>query len=117
MLKKSLIAIASSAAMLGAVIAPNAALASAALEAAKRDCVVGEQSDGYLGVVSGKSASAAVRQEIRSVNQQRKAAYARLADKNGVTTDVAARLTAEKLINRAPRGSCYRTAGGAWKEK
>ena len=42
----------------------NAYAASAIIEAAKDDCIVGEQADGYLGVVSGASPSDAVRREV-----------------------------------------------------
>ena len=91
--------------------------ASKIIEDAKADCVIGEQIDGYLGTVTGESPSAEVAREVRSVNQQRKAAYARLASKNGVTIDVTAKLTAEKLINDAPRGHCVQTINRTWRKK
>ena len=90
--------------------------ASAAVEQAKNNCVVGEQSDGYLGVVTGAEASAAIKREIRDINQQRKSAYADLARRNGVTTEVTAALTAEKLIAQTRPGQCYRNASGRWVE-
>lgn len=43
--------------------------------------VVGEQADGYLGLVG--SASAAVRAQMDDVNIQRRAAYTRLASQRG----------------------------------
>lgn len=88
--------------------------ASPAIESAKAQCVIGERKDGYLGVVSGKSASTVVLREMRSVNQQRRAAYERLAERNGVTIDVAAALTAERLINAAKSGECVQNAAGEW---
>ena len=91
--------------------------ASASIEGAKAECLIGERNDGYLGVVSGKSIDDALRREMRSINQQRKAAYARLAERNGVTIDVTARLTAEKLINGAGAGECVQNASGAWIKK
>lgn len=90
--------------------------ASAIVEQAKDACVVGEQADGYLGVVSGADASDALRREIRDINQQRKAVYADLARRNGVTIEVTAALTAEKLINQARSGQCYRDQSGRWVE-
>ncbi|MGF1545454.1 MAG: YdbL family protein [Parvularculaceae bacterium] len=94
--------------------AANAFAASAAIEAAKDQCVVGERNDGYLGIVSGATASADLRREVSSINQQRKAAYARLAARNGVTIDDTARLTAERLISQAGSGECVQNASGAW---
>ena len=101
----------------GASIAlTSASAASAIVEQAKDQCIVGEQADGYLGVVSGKTASDAVRREIRDINQQRKSYYADIAKRNGVSVDVTATLTAEKLIGQAQLGECVRNQQGRWVE-
>ncbi len=92
----------------------GAGAASAIIEDAKSKCIVGEQSDGYLGVVDGAAASDAVRREVRAINQQRKAFYAELAAKNGVTIEDAAALTAERLVNNASSGECVQTPDGTW---
>ena len=98
------------AAMMGAA----AQAASAAIEKAKSQCVVGEQSDGYLGIVAGAAANDALRREVRDNNQQRKAYYAEIARRNGVSVDVTASLTAEKLIRQARPGQCVRKQNGEW---
>ncbi len=108
--------IASAAALSAAALAPAFA-ANQVIEAAKADCIIGEQIDGYLGVVSGKRASADVRRELNSINLQRKAAYKDLAERNGVSIDDAAKLTAENLINRAGPGECVQNASGAWVQR
>lgn len=95
----------------------DANAAPAIIEEAKEQCVVGEQADGYLGIVTGKTASTDVRREVRRINQERKSVYAGIAKKNGVTEDVAAALTAEKLIARAPAGQCVRDSNGQWVQK
>ncbi len=87
------------------------------IDDAKAQCIVGEQADGYLGVVVGADADEAVRREVRRVNQERRAVYARLAEDNGVTISVAAALTAEKLIGRAPSGHCVRDSNNQWIRK
>lgn len=100
-----------------ALLLPLASFAaSAVIEDAKDACIVGEQADGYLGVVEGADASDAVRREVRDINQQRKAFYADLARRNGVTVEVTAALTAEKLINQADPGECIRDQSGAWRK-
>ncbi|MEM6415866.1 MAG: YdbL family protein [Pseudomonadota bacterium] len=91
--------------------------ASAAIQAAKAKCIVGERNDGYLGVVAGKSADAALRREVAAVNQQRKAAYTRIAKQNGVSIRDTGRLTAEKLIAKAKSGECVQDASGSWIKK
>ena len=79
-MKSKLYGIAAASLFVGATLPSASALAaSAAVEAAKDACIVGEQADGYLGVVAGANASDAVRREIRDINQQRKAVYADLA--------------------------------------
>jgi uncharacterized protein YdbL (DUF1318 family) len=108
--------------VLGALVAlfalTGAALAlSPRLEQAKARCVIGEQADGYLGVVGSAEADAEIRRELREVNQQRKAAYEQLAQTNGVTTEIAAQITAERLLNAAPSGQCIRDAAGQWVKK
>ena len=93
----------------------NAAAANPVIDTAKSQCIVGEQANGFLGIVDQSRASDAVRREVRDINQQRKSAYANFASRNGVTTDVAAALTAEKLITQArQRGHCYRDQNGRW---
>ncbi len=97
-----------------AAVATGAAAASAVIEGAKSQCLVGEQSDGYLGVVDNAAASEAIRREVRAVNQQRKAAYAALAARNDVTIEDAAALTAKRLVENAPSGQCVQLPDGSW---
>ncbi len=105
------------AALLAAAAFAPAMADRAAIDAAKAQCVIGERNDGYLGVVAGQNVNADLEREIRSINQQRKAAYAELATRNGVTIEAAAVLTAERLINQAPSGHCVQNASGAWLKK
>lgn len=97
-----------------ALAAGAADAASPAIEAAKDKCIVGEQADGYLGVVDGAAASEAIRREVRAVNQQRKAKYAELAAQNGVTIEDAAALTGKRLVEGASSGECVQTPDGSW---
>ncbi|MDZ7629053.1 MAG: YdbL family protein [Parvularculaceae bacterium] len=100
-----------------ALSAAPALAASAAIDAAKARCVVGEQTDGYLGVIDAAKADETLKREVRSINQQRKAAYAELATRNGVTIEQAAQVTAERLLNGAPSGHCIQSPDGGWLKK
>ncbi len=111
-MKSILAAAAASLALAGSALA-----ASAAVEAAKSQCLIGEQADGYLGVVDAGAIDEALRREVKSINLQRKAAYADLAARNGVSIEAAAALTAEKLLNTAPAGQCVRMPSGEWVKK
>lgn len=114
-MKHSLVKMFAAALVLSA--AAPALAASAAIEAAKASCIVGEQTDGYLGVIDNAKADEGLRREVRSINQQRKAAYAELAAKNGVTIEQAAQVTAERLLNGASSGHCIQSPGGGWIKK
>lgn len=115
-MKSSLAKILAAAFALASTAAPALA-ASAAVEAAKAKCIIGEQTDGYLGVVDSFKADEALKREVRSINQQRKAAYADLAARNGVTIEQAAQVTAERLLNSAPSGQCIQSPDGGWVKK
>ncbi len=116
-MKKEIAAIALASVIAGATLSPGlAAAASAEVERAKDQCIIGEQMDGYLGIVDAARADTSLQRAVRDINQQRKAVYADLASRNGVTIDVTAALTAEKLINQLTSGQCYKNQGGRWIE-
>lgn len=101
-------------ALAAAIALVGTAAATPATDRAEAQCLIGERTDGYLGVVDGKSIDAALRREMDEVNQARSAAYERLARKNGVSKAAAAAATAERLINTAPSGQCVQTPDGSW---
>ncbi len=77
---------------------------------------VGEQSDGYLGIVG--QVSNAVRDEVNAINIKRRAAYTDLAAKRGVTVaDVAAATGCQTLASRVKSGKVYRIGTGSWQTK
>jgi uncharacterized protein len=106
---------------LGAAIylagAPVASAANPAVETAISSGVVGEQADGYLGVVSGKSVSADTKRMVDDVNIKRKAVYTQLAAQKGATVAQVAALTAEKQIEKLSSGQYFQDDTGAWKQK
>lgn len=104
--------------MVFAMTINSSALAVPAIvERAKAECIVGEQASGYLGFVPGKTATTELQREVRRINQERKAVYASIARKNGVSVEVTASLTAQKLIQKAARGECVRGTNGQWVKK
>ncbi len=84
------------------------------LDAAKNQGLVGEQPDGYLGVV--KATPAAV-ELVADINQKRRAAYERIAKQNGITLDQVARLAGQKAIDKTDAGDYVRTPEGQWVTK
>ena len=116
-MKKFFVRVAAAIAVLFAAIASPAFAATAIVEQAKAQCIVGEQADGYLGIIDASKASEQVKREVRAINQQRKAYYSKLAQRNGVTIEAAAALTAKTLIDDAKPGQCVRDSTGVWKQK
>lgn len=94
------------------------ASAKATVDAAKARGEIGEQIDGYLGVVDGASPSPAVVNAFQEINIARKALYTDIASKDpSVGVRDVAGLTGEKLVNSLPRGQWYRDSFKNWKQK
>ena len=91
------------------------ASSKAAVDAAKMQGVVGEQADGFLGIVKG--GDPALRAAVAEINAGRAAAYRDTAAKTGVTAEAAGQATARQLIARLPAGEFYKAEGGAWVAK
>lgn len=87
----------------------------AAVTAAKAAGTVGEQADGYLGIVS--SADGAVQAAVNNINAGRRQVYAQTAAKSGVTPDAAGQATGAQLIANTPAGQYIKPLGGAWTKK
>jgi uncharacterized protein YdbL (DUF1318 family) len=87
--------------------------ASASLRATGK---VGEQADGYLGVVG--SADASLRAQVDAVNIKRRAYYTELAGKRGAKIEeVAAATACEIFASRVGPGQYFRLADGVWRQR
>ena len=84
-----------------------------AYAAAREAKQVGEQPDGYLGVVSG---SASVQAMVRDINIKRKAAYTASAQASGATVEQFAFTSGCNLVAKVGQGEMYKTPSGQWKE-
>jgi uncharacterized protein YdbL (DUF1318 family) len=97
-----------------AVLAQSAA-AKAAVDAAKAAGTVGEQADGYLGIVAG--GDGALRASVAEINTGRAAAYKDIAAKTGVTPEAAGQATAKQLYARLAPGQFWKPLDGGWMKK
>ncbi|HMH64876.1 MAG TPA: YdbL family protein [Rhizomicrobium sp.] len=86
-----------------------------AVDAAKAAGTVGEQADGYLGIVN--SADGAVTAAVNEINAGRANVYAETAAKSGVTRDAAGQATGAQLIGKTPSGQFIKPLGGSWTKK
>ena len=71
------------------------------VDAGKSAGVVGEQADGYLGLVKG-AADGATTAAVNEINAARGDVYAQTAAKTGVTRDAAGQATGAQLIDKMP---------------
>lgn len=83
-----------------------------AYAAARSAGEVGEQPDGYLGVVGAGSAQ--LRALVNSINIQRKAAYTQKAQASGATVEQLAFTSGCNLIQQTAPGEKYRKPDGSW---
>jgi len=81
------------------------------LDEAKRQGLVGEQADGYVGAVRPSPEAAEL---VRTVNAKRRQSYQDLAKRNGVSVDSVATLAGKKLVDRAGSGEYVRDSTGRW---
>ncbi len=86
--------------------------AKAEVDRAKSQGMIGEQADGFLGVVSG--ADPAVRAAMAEINAGRAQAYRDAAARSGATPDAAGQATARQLEDRLGPGEYFRSASGQW---
>jgi uncharacterized protein YdbL (DUF1318 family) len=103
-----------------ALVAGGASVASAMFQDASAQLrasgQVGEQADGYLGLVG--SAPAAVRAQVDAVNIKRRAYYTDLAAKRGAKIEEVAATTACELFRtKVAQGQYYRLPDGVWRQR
>ena len=96
--------------------AADPAAAKATVDAAKAQGLVGEQGDGYLGLVAG-SASADVTAAVDATNAGRADVFRQTAAKTGVSPEAAGEAAAKLLIAKVKPGEYYKPLGGAWTKK
>ncbi|MEH6491667.1 MAG: DUF1318 domain-containing protein [Halopseudomonas sp.] len=87
--------------------------AMSALPAAKEAGQLGEQPDGYLGVIKASGNASEVAQQI---NAARKEEYQRVARDNGIALKDVETIAGQKAIDRTPAGQYIKVNGG-WVKK
>jgi uncharacterized protein len=102
----------------GAALALTIAVAAQALDVqeAKDAGWVGEQRDGYLGLVSNAAPNDA-RELLARINAERRASYQQIADRNNLDRQTVELLAAEKAIQKTLPGQYVQAADGSWVKK
>ncbi len=96
---------------------PTAAVAQRdpAYAAARAAGQVGEQPDGYLGIVGAGSAE--LRAVVSNINIQRKSAYTQKASASGATVEQLAFTSGCNLVAQTGAGEKYKAPSGVWKTR
>lgn len=101
---------------LGLVVAtPADAARDPAYAKARAEGKVGEQVDGYLGVVGTPSAD--LQRLVDDINIKRRAVYARKAQENNATVEQYAFTAGCQAIARTVPGEKYQGLDGSWKTR
>ncbi|HEY0445701.1 MAG TPA: YdbL family protein [Allosphingosinicella sp.] len=106
--------------VVGLAIAGGAGAAQAMLQDASAQLratgQVGEQVDGYLGIVG--PASGQLRSQVDAVNIKRRAYYTEIAQKRGAKIEeVGAATACEIFASRVQPGQFFRLADGVWRQR
>ena len=86
------------------------------LDQAKSQGLVGEQLNGYVGIVTS-SPSSALRSMVTEINQQRRALYQRSAQEASVSLEVFEARAGQRLQERAKSGEFIQDNNGQWRRK
>jgi uncharacterized protein YdbL (DUF1318 family) len=114
-MKKVLMIVAAAAAFFGGLSVAASAQRDPAYAAARAGGEVGEQPDGYLGLVG--AASGDLRALVNNINIQRKSAYTQKAQASGATVEQLAFTSGCNLILQTSPGEKYKTPNGVWKTR
>lgn len=99
-------------AAVGLVAAPALAQRDPAYAAARAAGKVGEQADGYLGIVG--AADRALRDMVNDINIKRRAVYTEKSTENKATLEAYALTSGCQAVARTTPGEKYRAPDGTW---
>lgn len=86
------------------------------LDQAKSQGLIGEQLNGYIGIVTS-SPNSSLSTMVTEINQQRRALYQRSAEEASVTLEVFEARAGQRLQERAKSGEFIQDTNGQWRRK
>lgn len=114
-MRNSVLAAIAALSTLGVVAAPALAQRDPAYAAAREGGRVGEQADGYLGIVG--PANPALQRMVDDINIKRRAVYAEKAKENNATLEAYALTAGCQAVARTTPGEKYRAPDGSWQTR
>ncbi len=103
-------------ALLISLLTVSVAVADSPLTQPKADGLIGEQADGYLGLVA-QNVPADIKKLVNEVNAKRKAGYQEIAAKEGTSITAVEKVGGNTAIEKTVSGNYVRDANGVWRKK
>jgi hypothetical protein len=103
-------------ALLISMMAVSVAVAASPLTQPKADGLIGEQANGYVGLVK-QNVPADIKKLVNDVNAKRRAGYQNIAKKQGTSLAEVERVGGNTAIEKTLRGNYIRDASGTWRKK
>ncbi len=104
------------AALLISLLTVSIAMAASPLTQPKADGLVGEQANGYLGLVT-QSAPSNIKNLVNETNAKRKAGYQGIAAKQGTRLSEVEKVGGMTAIEKTLKGNYIRDTNGNWRKK
>ena len=102
--------------LIGMLTVAVSAASESPLTQPKADGLIGEQADGYIGLVRN-DVPADIRQLVNEVNAKRKAGYQQIAAKQGVPLSEVEKVGGNTAYEKTLSGNYIRDANGVWRKK
>ena len=103
-------------ALLTSLLAVSVAVASSPLTQPKADGLIGEQANGYIGLVT-QNAPANIKKLVNDTNAKRKAGYKKIAAREGTNFSDVEKVGGKTAIEKTLRGNYIRDTNGVWRKK
>jgi uncharacterized protein YdbL (DUF1318 family) len=104
------------AALLISLLTVSIAVAGSPLTQPKADGLIGEQANGYLGLVT-QNAPANIKKLVSETNAKRKAGYQQIAAKQGTSLTEVEKVGGNTAIEKTLKGNYIQDASGTWYKK
>ena len=102
--------------LLISLLTVSVASAESPLTKPKADGLIGEQANGYIGLVS-QNAPPDIKKLVAEVNAQRKAGYQKIAAKEGTSLSEVEKVGGITAIEKTLPGNYIRDTNGVWLKK
>jgi len=102
--------------LLTSLLAISIAVASSPLTQPKADGLIGEQANGYLGLVT-QNAPADIKKLVEETNAKRRAGYKKIAETQGTVLAEVEKVGGLTAIEKTLKGNYIRDTDGTWRRK